>query len=187
MLRGGRTSSLPNSLPLPSVGPSLALVSLCHSVHLQHVSAVNRGTVGSLTAAAHPTLQPRPVGSRSDAAQPRSSFRPAHSSRRAAAAPSTRRPPPRDVAAPFPQATRSAYGAQPQLLPGFSPYPVTPPVQRRRARRGRRSGIGSAAGASSSRHFVFEGPDGPRHRNGGRLPYLLTATDSPGSKGHKDC
>ncbi|KAJ1114032.1 hypothetical protein NDU88_002271 [Pleurodeles waltl] len=74
------------------------------------------------------------------------------------------------AAAPLSQAARSAYGARPQFLPGFSPHPVTPPVQRGRARRGRRSDIGSAAGAQLRPPFCFRGPDGPQHGNGARFP-----------------
>ncbi|KAJ1165569.1 hypothetical protein NDU88_005990 [Pleurodeles waltl] len=67
---------------------------------------------------------------------------------------------PRGTAPPFPQAARFAHGARPRLLPGFSPHPVTPPVQCSRARRGCRPGIDSVAGASSGRHFVFGGQTG---------------------------
>ncbi|KAJ1090320.1 hypothetical protein NDU88_003453 [Pleurodeles waltl] len=109
-------------------------------------------------------------------------------SRRTAAASSTRRSLPPDAAAPPPHAAGTALGSQPQPLPGFSSYPVTPLFQRARVRGDRRSGPSSAAEVSPGRHFVFrDGTERARLDNGGRFRQVLPAGDSQGSRGHQDC
>ncbi|KAJ1189502.1 hypothetical protein NDU88_006247 [Pleurodeles waltl] len=105
-------------------------------------------------------------------------------SRRTAAASSTRRSLPPDAAAPPPHATGTALGSQPQPLPGFSSYPVTPLFQRVRVRGDRRSGPSSAAEVSP---ILFSGTGRARLDNGDRFRQVLTAGDPQGSRGHKDC
>ncbi|KAJ1197295.1 hypothetical protein NDU88_001157 [Pleurodeles waltl] len=107
-------------------------------------------------------------------------------SRRTAAASSTRRCLPPDAAAPPPHAAGTALGSQPQPLPGFSSYPVTPLFQRGRVRGDRRSGPSSAAEVSPG-PILFSGTERARLDNGGRFRQVLPARDSQGSRGHKDC
>ncbi|KAJ1135300.1 hypothetical protein NDU88_001740 [Pleurodeles waltl] len=91
-------------------------------------------------------------------------------SRRTAAASSTRRSLPPDAAAPPPHAAGTALGSQPQPLPGFSSYPVTPLFQRGRVRGDRRSGPSSAAEVSPGRHFVFGDGTGTARKRGPLSP-----------------
>ncbi|KAJ1197696.1 hypothetical protein NDU88_001552 [Pleurodeles waltl] len=107
------------------------------------------------------------------------------SSRRTAAASPTQRSLTLDAAAPLLHAARTTFGAQPQLPPGFFPYPATPPFQFGRIGRDRRSGPDSAAGVSPGRHF-FSGTDRARLGNGAAFMKVLDAGDSQGSRGRKD-
>ncbi|KAJ1166485.1 hypothetical protein NDU88_006885 [Pleurodeles waltl] len=107
-------------------------------------------------------------------------------SRRTAAASSTRHSPPPDAAAPPQHAAGTALGSQPQPLPGFSSYPVTPLFQRGRVRGDCRSGPSSAAEISPGRHFVFGNGTGAARKRG-RFRQVLPAGDSQGPRGHKDC
>ncbi|KAJ1101732.1 hypothetical protein NDU88_006797 [Pleurodeles waltl] len=142
-------------------------VSPPHSVDPQHTFVVTHDTRESLSANASPPLQPRPAGSPPGAAQPLSSPRPMSSSRRTAAASPTQRSLPLDAAALLLHAARTTFGAQPQLPPGFFPYPATPPFQFGRTGRDRRSGPDSAAGVSPGRHFVSRDGSGAAWERGG--------------------
>ncbi|KAJ1104918.1 hypothetical protein NDU88_002326 [Pleurodeles waltl] len=88
------------------------------------------------------------------------------SSRRTAAASPTQRSLPLDAAALLLHAARTTFGAQPQLPPGFFPYPATPLFQFGRTRRDRRSGTDSVAGVSPGRHFLFRDGSGIARERG---------------------
>ncbi|KAJ1213793.1 hypothetical protein NDU88_001424 [Pleurodeles waltl] len=81
-------------------------------------------------------------------------------SRRTAAASSTRLSLPPDAAAPPPHAAGTALGSQPQPLPGFSSYPVTPLFQRGRVRGGSPVRHQLSRGSPPRPPFCFRGRDG---------------------------
>ncbi|KAJ1107827.1 hypothetical protein NDU88_005216 [Pleurodeles waltl] len=107
------------------------------------------------------------------------------SSRRTAAVSPTLRSLPLDAAAPLLHAARTMFGVQPQLPPGFFPYPATPPFQLGRIGRDRRSGPDSAAGVSPGRHFVFRDGSGAARERAAFMK-VLAAGDSQGSRSRKD-
>ncbi|KAJ1201892.1 hypothetical protein NDU88_005696 [Pleurodeles waltl] len=107
------------------------------------------------------------------------------SSRRTAAASPTQRSLPLDAAALLLHAARTTFGVQPQLPPGFFPYPATPPFQFGHIGRDRRSGPDSAAGVSPAA-ILFSGTDRARLGNGAAFMKVLAAGDSQGSRGRKD-